>query len=341
MLTFAFILQLYRKRFNPREYYNQTIASPIERSIFIYVLGVVGLTAYVMLVGMAPFRCFRQMDGTYTLVSSSSFNCYDEVWHSNMFTIVLGVVEIAMIPAGLFWILFHHRRNLYSNKFVWRFGHLTNRYKKKFFWWEAVVIMKKLTFVMVVELTNDFDRHIRVLLAESVLISGLFLESFLQPRAEKTGTIHILYSFSFESRGSLISFNRFQLYNIFALLVGILIFDVTADSSPAEVSRFQVLLISLLVALVCAMFVLQLSTLIKRRKEANNWDQLRNSPSVAYDVQNGTLALSQVWKDALPDTVMSVNPIAANRISGDGAEDLNARISDVRMSNPTSTSVFQ
>jgi hypothetical protein len=177
---------------NPIEYHNRTTASPTERAIALYTLGTVGLTTFVIMVALAPFRCYKQMDGSYTLVPSANLNCYDKKWFSNIFIVILGILEVFMLPVGLFWVYFHFRNSLQDNSFVWKFGHLTKKYKDEFYWWEGVHLLKKVIFVMVIDLTNDFDRHIRVLLGVSVLLTVVFLEFLFQPTKNHTGVSRLL-----------------------------------------------------------------------------------------------------------------------------------------------------
>jgi hypothetical protein len=99
-----------------------------------------------------------------------------------MFTIFLGVFEVVLLPLGLLLILWNYSSS--DNKFEWRFGHLTRKYKDKYYFWEVVMMLKKLIFVMVVDLTNDYNRSLRAFLAESVLVTGVFAEFMVRPRKE-------------------------------------------------------------------------------------------------------------------------------------------------------------
>jgi hypothetical protein len=193
LLVCSYILQLYRRGKNSLEYHNQSTANPSERSIYFFSYGIMRLATYILMVGLAPFRCFKQADGTHTLVPSPDLNCYDSQWFSNILLIFLGLIEVVMLPIGLLWLFLHYKKGLHhNNKFNWKFGHLTAKFKDNYYWWELVEMLKKLTFVVVVDLSNDLDKHFRAFLAESVLVVGLFLEYSIQPRRDERNLSNLL-----------------------------------------------------------------------------------------------------------------------------------------------------
>jgi hypothetical protein len=190
-ISVAYGFQRYQEHKFPRRFAIQSMPSPIDRGVSMYIRGILGLTTYVVMVGFAPFRCYQQPDGSYSLVPSSDLSCYDQDWFSHMFIILLGLIEIILLPLVVL-LIFHSQEKLKENKFRWRFGILTFSFKHKYYWWEAVVLMKKLCFVMVVDLTNDFDPQLRIFFAEVVLLVGFFLEYVCQPRKEELRTLHTL-----------------------------------------------------------------------------------------------------------------------------------------------------
>jgi hypothetical protein len=190
-MSIAYVSYTYQAHRFPRRFAIQSMPSPIDRGISLYIRGILGLTTYVVMVGFAPFRCYQQPDGSYSLVPSSDLSCYDQDWFSHMFIIVLGLIEIILLPLGVFLIF---QIKLQENKFRWRFGILTLSFKAKYYWWEVVVLMKKLCFVMMVDLTNDFDPSLRVFFAEIVLLIGFLSEYVCQPRKEELRTLHTLYN---------------------------------------------------------------------------------------------------------------------------------------------------
>jgi heme/copper-type cytochrome/quinol oxidase subunit 2 len=187
--VFSIVLKLYRQKLNPEEYRIKRGSSPTEISISLYSYGMVRLATYVLLTGMSPFRCFKQMDGSYTLVASPNLDCYDQQWNSNTFTIFLGILQVVLLPLVLMWVLWNYSSN--DNKFMWRFGHLTRKYKDQFYYWEVVMMLKKLIFVMVVDLTNDYNSNLRAFLAESVLVTGVFVDFMVRPR-KQTNKVNFL-----------------------------------------------------------------------------------------------------------------------------------------------------
>jgi hypothetical protein len=89
--TFSYVLQ---KRNNPNVFRNRHLANPIERALSIYVQIMIGLTTFVVMVGFSPFRCYNQMDGSFSLIPSSDLSCFDEVWWSYSAVTVIGLLQI-------------------------------------------------------------------------------------------------------------------------------------------------------------------------------------------------------------------------------------------------------
>jgi hypothetical protein len=104
LMGVAHIFYKYQDFKHPGIFFNRALPNPIEKAVSLYAQGMVGLTTYIVTVGFAPFRCYRQIDGAFTLVPSSNLNCYDQLWFSQLFTIALGLVEIALIPLVLILI---------------------------------------------------------------------------------------------------------------------------------------------------------------------------------------------------------------------------------------------
>jgi hypothetical protein len=144
------------------------------------------------MVGFAPFRCFEQQDGEFTLVPSSNLNCYDHEWFSHYFIIGLGILHIALIPFSLFLIFRANSQHLFDNSFLWKFGKLTESYKDEMYWWEVVVLLNKLLFVVIVDLTSRFDPNLRVFMVEVILLVGIFVEQIFQPRKPAYRSTHFL-----------------------------------------------------------------------------------------------------------------------------------------------------
>jgi hypothetical protein len=105
---------------------------------------------------------------------------------------------------------------------------------------------------------------------------------------------------------------RFELYNIFVLLVGILIFDVESSSSASEVVAFEVILILLFVFLCLFTMGIQFWIISKLRQDDDLMKKLSMATSVDYDVVKQTIAVSDSWQKSLPDAVLSVNPLQTN-----------------------------
>jgi hypothetical protein len=92
LLLIAIIVQQYRKRENPHYWDKRLFPNPFERAIFLFGSGLSPLYTYIISVAMAPFRCFEQFDGSYSLVPSPNLDCYDDQWRSHWIAITIGLL---------------------------------------------------------------------------------------------------------------------------------------------------------------------------------------------------------------------------------------------------------
>lgn len=159
-------------------------ASYLEKSISTFVVVLSTLYTFVLSSIFSAFRCFKQDDGSFTLLSSPSLDCYDETWYSNLYVIVLGVLIIMIVPILLLLILFKHQQNRFGNHYYWKFGVLISAYKPKFYYWEFVLLMRKTIFVSLVDLTNNWVKLERSFIIICFLFFELFLDLIVQPHQD-------------------------------------------------------------------------------------------------------------------------------------------------------------
>jgi hypothetical protein len=132
------------------------------------------------------------------LVPSPNLECFDSFWWSHLFTIFLGLAEIFLVPIFLVGIFWKSRFKMEDNSFRWKYGILFNKYKPEFFWWELVIVLEKTVFVMFIDLTNNFDRHLRIYMAEIILILTYIVESTMKPRLHQKYSQFVFPMYTFE-----------------------------------------------------------------------------------------------------------------------------------------------
>jgi hypothetical protein len=167
-------------------------ANPFERVLSLYLSTLVGVYIYFMTTALSPFRCLQQADGTFTMVASPNLDCFDDVWSKNLVTISFGLLNTIAIPVSLVFILWKFRNEIESNRFQWRFGLLTSRYKPEYYWWSTYLLTKKTLLVMLVDLTNGYSVHFRAFLVLLALISALVIESLCKPRRFEVGVAKVV-----------------------------------------------------------------------------------------------------------------------------------------------------
>jgi hypothetical protein len=181
ILFCAWLASLFYKWKDPSWIAKRTAANPFERALSLYLAILAGMYIYILTIGLEPFRCLQQPDGTLTLVASPNLDCFDNIWARQWFSIGVGLTYIIGIPVLLLSTLWKNRYSIESNLFQWRFGLLTSSYKPKFYWWGIYLLSKKTIFVFLVDLTNDYSIHFRAFLVLVLLIGTLVIESLCRP----------------------------------------------------------------------------------------------------------------------------------------------------------------
>jgi hypothetical protein len=162
-------------------------ASPFERAFSLYLAILVGMYVYVLTTALEPFRCLEQPDRTLTLVASPYLDCFDTQWSDHWVSIGFGLAYMVFIPTFLVTVLWSYRHSMDTNKFQWRFGLLTSKYKRQYYWWSLYLVAKKIFLVMLIDLTNDYTVHFRSFLVLLMLIAALVIESLCKPRKYNHG----------------------------------------------------------------------------------------------------------------------------------------------------------
>jgi hypothetical protein len=172
---------------------SNNFASELEKSISLYFVSLSTLYTFVLSSIFSAFRCFPQEDGSFTLLSASSLNCYDSEWFNHIGAVIIGIIFVFLTPFGIFYILYRKRNHLDSNHFFWKFGVLFRQYEPKYYYWEVITLLWKTVFVCLVDLTNGFEKAERSFLLIIFFALQIFVESFVRPY-EKA------FSFIFEMR---------------------------------------------------------------------------------------------------------------------------------------------
>ena len=169
----------------------QSEASSFQKGASLFLMLMSSLYTFVLSNSLSAFRCYAQNDGSSTLIGSPDLDCYDSEWMSHIFVIIFGILVAISIPVYVAWILFSYRavQRRRTNYFHWTFGFLCLPYRERFYWWEGIVLLKKLAFVLLVDLTNDmalFERSFLLIVFFSLEIT---LESIVSPYREENKSL--------------------------------------------------------------------------------------------------------------------------------------------------------
>jgi hypothetical protein len=173
---------------------NQMSANPTQKSIYSFLMMLTTLYTFVLSTTFSAFRCYRQDDELYTLLSSPDLDCYDKEWYDNFWSIFLGIAFIVSVPIVLFFILYKNRYNFQQNRFHYKFGYLIFPYKPKFYYWEIVMILRKTVFVSLIDLTNDWPKLDSSFVLLMFLTAEWFLDAYVNPFHDKKVSVFELRS---------------------------------------------------------------------------------------------------------------------------------------------------
>jgi hypothetical protein len=187
--SIAYLIQWKRGSETLKKHLN---ASPFERALSLYLAILVGMYLYILTTALEPFRCFEQPDMSLTLVASPNLDCFDSNWSNHWVSIGFGLVYMITVPVFLVYVLWSFRHSMETNKFHWRFGLLTSKYKRKFYWWSLYLLAKKIFVVMLIDLTNNYPVHFRSYLVLLTFLSSLVIESLCRPRKDNHGVSKII-----------------------------------------------------------------------------------------------------------------------------------------------------
>jgi hypothetical protein len=95
-------------------------------------------------------------------------------------------------------------------------------------------------------------------------------------------------------------------FEVFSLLIGILIFDSSSGSTSAQVLTFEIFVLVMFGALFTSMFTSQIFCIVKKAKMENTLD---TSSAIQVDIVGGNVVVSDAWKEALPEARLSTNPL--------------------------------
>eukprot|EP00475_Leptophrys_vorax_P043779 TRINITY_DN8527_c0_g1_i2.p1 TRINITY_DN8527_c0_g1~~TRINITY_DN8527_c0_g1_i2.p1 ORF type:complete len:791 (-),score=112.92 TRINITY_DN8527_c0_g1_i2:55-2364(-) len=202
---------------------------PFEKALAMYIFLISSMYTYLLSVVLSPFRCYPQIDGSYTLIPKPTENCFDANWMKRAPLIAFGILQIIVIPGLILTIYFQRKKHSLSNYFEWRYGLLFRPYRENFFYWELVIILRKTALVMMVDVSNGMQSALRIFLIMIFLVIVFAIEGVCQPLIAKG--ISILASISW------------HMFAMFMLLCGALVFDDSKGVESDQVHAIEGLLL--------------------------------------------------------------------------------------------------
>ena len=179
-VSFSDLLTCSVERQQKRSYHGRTK----DRYIYSYISITTALYTLILSNAIAPFNCYYQDIGKYTMVNNPSQFCYDDEWRSWIPLVSMFLVLYAlMLPGYVSFILYKYRLTSTGEEFHRFYGSLTRPYNEKFFFWELIAISKKVTLLTF----SDFlsfgysSNESKVFVIASVLFFFLAIEQYCRP----------------------------------------------------------------------------------------------------------------------------------------------------------------
>lgn len=186
MCFFGFVLSYIKKRSRN----TASSGAEFEKSISGFLTILSGLYTFVLSNIFSAFQCYPQEDGTYTLLSDPSLDCYDSIWYDNFAYIFISLSIVFSVPIILFFILYRNRNNFYSSNFYWKYNVLISPYKPQFYYWEVISLLFKTALICLVDLTNGWNKSERSFVLIVYFCVHLYIDIQIDPY--RKGNIPIL-----------------------------------------------------------------------------------------------------------------------------------------------------
>jgi hypothetical protein len=168
----------------------------LSKSIAAFIFLMSTMYTFIALNAFRPFQCLEQPDGTFTMLSYPSLNCYDSSWYSNLgLVIIMILITVIAYPVGVGFILFKNRRNIRNPEFFNRFGYLVDPYSDRFFWWELYSLAKKTFFSLILNSVMTLPDIERSFYLTMYLFFCLILESICKPfKNEEINSLNAIWN---------------------------------------------------------------------------------------------------------------------------------------------------
>lgn len=158
-----------------------------------YIL--ISLYTYCLSVAFRPFRCFKQEDGSYTMVDNPSSDCFTAEWFKYApFTIGYSLALTVCFPIFISYKLWRFRNNLSDENLFRIYGFLITPFSQKLYWWELVLVLKRVIFLVFSDLTSGMNTYLVHFYLLLIMLCATITESILLPFAShRTNSINILF----------------------------------------------------------------------------------------------------------------------------------------------------
>jgi len=172
------------------------------------------------------FECVAQPDGTYTLLSNPTFQCFKTDW-LNLFPVFLFGVALYVvgIPLSIGYFLRKYRNALDTDRIYSLFGMLYIRYKQPMYFWELIIIARKLGIVVIKAITVSVTIQASLCLVLMAAFAGIQMKArpYLTTRHNMAEFVLIIFNIIFLFLGLIHYVTKFSDTAMNALVILILV----------------------------------------------------------------------------------------------------------------------
>lgn len=192
LLTFGVI---HYKSFRGIAFSESDFSTFYTRSVSIVVFLVITMYTSAASVVLQPLRCYKQNDGSTTLLPAPYMTCYDDVWNRNLYIFgTLILIVLFGIPIWLIYTLYRFRKDINDIDFVCKYRALVEPYHHSFFYWEIINMLKKVILVTILDFFPNVISFTRTFLAVITIFLFVVFENIVQPyRTKNLNHINVLW----------------------------------------------------------------------------------------------------------------------------------------------------
>jgi hypothetical protein len=132
-----------------REFFWEFVEKSHRALFSILGFSLIALSASIVETSISPLVCSQIVGGGYRMVFNPGEVCFtDQWWIGAQGAITFLAFYLIIIPCGLMWNFYVHRKEIDSPKFLVTFGIFVFPYRIKCYFWELMNLLRRILFIV-------------------------------------------------------------------------------------------------------------------------------------------------------------------------------------------------